>query len=117
MTTFELSVICVLAVFFAAVIYRILKKPIIIKETNPIIPETPKESSGGCKCYSIMNDSQDSLYFEFIGCIKGYSMEIIGPGETKRVCSSNYPSGVGLVINPCSSTTDCSSSDDCNDCI
>jgi hypothetical protein len=67
-------------------------------------------------CYYILNETGGNLAYEYYDCVNGYTNANLAGGANIRVCSSNYPSGTGLTIEPCTDVTVCSTSADCTGC-
>jgi hypothetical protein len=77
---------------------------------------TTTTSPPACLCYYILNETGGNLYYEYYDCVNGYTNDFLIGGASIRVCSSNYPSGVGLTIEPCTDITNCNTSADCTGC-
>jgi hypothetical protein len=85
--------------------------------TAPVTTSTTTTTTtSGCLCYLILNETGGSLSYEYNDCVSGYTNGSLNGGANIRVCSSNYPSGVGLTIQPCSSVTTCTTSSECTGC-
>ena len=70
-----------------------------------------------CFCYWILNETGGSLDYEYTPCGTGTPVTLsLGAGGSVRRCSSTAPFGAGLTITACSSTTFCSTDDDCAFC-
>jgi hypothetical protein len=77
---------------------------------------TTTTATPSCLCYYILNETGGNLAYEYYDCVNGYTNANLAGGANIRVCSSNYPSGTGLTIEPCTDVTVCSTSADCTGC-
>lgn len=70
-----------------------------------------------CLCYHILNETGGPLNYTYVECGKvepeTYSL---GAGLNTQVCSPSIPTGFSLTIYPCTSTTNCTSSGECEGC-
>lgn len=70
-----------------------------------------------CLCYHILNETGGPLDYTYVDCGKvepeTYSL---GAGLNTQVCSPSIPTGFSLTIYPCTSTTNCTSSGECEGC-
>ena len=70
-----------------------------------------------CLCYHILNETAEPLDYTYVECGKAtpdtYTLE---PGLNTQVCSPSIPTGFSLTIYPCTSTTNCTSSGECEGC-
>ena len=70
-----------------------------------------------CLCYHILNETAGPLDYTYIECGKiepdTYSL---GAGLNTQVCSPSVPTGFSLTIYPCTSTTNCTNSGECEGC-
>ena len=70
-----------------------------------------------CLCYHILNETAEPLDYTYIECgslePNTYTLE---PGLNTQVCSPSVPTGFSLTIYPCTSTTNCTSSGECEGC-
>jgi len=85
--------------------------------TTTATPTTSTTTTAApCLCYYIQNETAGLLYYEYIDCSTGYQNLPLSGGGIVRVCSADYPSGVGLTIIPCTDITICNTSSDCTGC-
>jgi hypothetical protein len=79
-------------------------------------PTPTPSSTPGCLCYLIFNETAGSLNYDYNDCVSGNTSNSLLGGVSIEVCSANYPNGIGLTIVPCTSETNCTTSEDCTDC-
>jgi hypothetical protein len=90
--------------------------PTLTPTPTPTGPTPTPTPTPGCLCYHIVNETGGSLNYEYIDCVDGYLNIALGAGQNVQVCSSDYPSGVGLTIVPCTNPTACTTSEQCDTC-
>ena len=106
----EKGILAGILAFFGIIIAKLLKKPKVVIETPK--PTPPPQPTTECKCYKIVNTTLDVLYYEYMDCGFGHQMLPLGPEQATFVCSSNFPSGVGLNILECENV--CTQANECN---